>query len=243
MTTRITALVGFVILIATFPGLSAFFRAYAQGPGGNGGTPTIESAGNTLKEVFELSDEIPQVVLDRADCIIVFPSVSKAAFIVGSSDARGVMTCRTGENFNGPWGAPSMMALEAGSLGSQAGGEALDLILLVMNERGAKELLREKAKIGSDASAAAGPVGRNVAAETDVTQRTGILTYSRARGVFAGVSLVGSTLRPDGDANEQVYRKNIPAEEIVLKRAVPPPPSAKLLLSLLESRSPKKMHW
>jgi lipid-binding SYLF domain-containing protein len=165
--------------------------------------------------------------------------VLKAAFIVGASYGRGVMTCRRGDNFDGRWGAPSMMALEGASFGFQAGGQATDFVLLVMNEDGAKGILASKVKIGGDASAAAGPVGRNASAETDVTLRAQILTYSRARGLFAGVSLAGSTVRPDNDANERIYGKKISARDIVLHGAVPPPPSAALLLSTLRKHSPK----
>jgi SH3 domain-containing YSC84-like protein 1 len=199
----------------------------------------IKNAGQVVKEIMNIPDNIPQSLIDKADCVIVFPSVLKAAFIVGASYGRGVMTCRRGDGFNGPWGAPSMMALEGASFGFQAGGQATDFVLLVMNEDGAKGILASKVKIGGDASAAAGPVGRNASAETDVTLRAEILTYSRARGLFAGVSLAGSTVRPDNDANERVYGKKIPARDIVLHHAVPPPPSAALLLSTLRKHSPK----
>ena len=199
----------------------------------------IKNAGQVVKEIMNIPDDIPQSIIDKADCVIVFPSVLKAAFIVGASYGRGVMTCRRGDEFNGPWGAPSMMALEGASFGFQAGGQATDFVLLVMNEDGAKGILASKVKIGGDASAAIGPVGRNASAETDVTLRAQILTYSRARGLFAGVSLAGSTVRPDNDANERVYGKKIPARDIVLHHAVPPPPSAALLLSTLRKHSPK----
>jgi lipid-binding SYLF domain-containing protein len=149
------------------------------------------------------------------------------------------MTCRRGDEFNGPWSAPSMMALEGASFGFQAGGQATDFVLLVMNDQGANGILSSKVKIGGDASAAIGPVGRNAAADTDVTLRAQILTYSRARGLFAGVSLAGSTVRPDNDANERIYGKKLSARDIVLHNAVPPPASAKLLLSTLRKHSPK----
>jgi len=199
----------------------------------------IKNAGQVVKEIMNIPDNIPQSLIDKADCVIVFPSVLKAAFIVGASYGRGVMTCRRGDNFDGRWGAPSMMALEGASFGFQAGAQATDFVLLVMNEDGAKGILASKVKIGGDASAAAGPVGRNASAETDVTLRAQILTYSRARGLFAGVSLAGSTVRPDNDANERVYGKKISARDIVLHGAVPPPPSAALLLSTLRKHSPK----
>jgi SH3 domain-containing YSC84-like protein 1 len=199
----------------------------------------IQNAGEVVRDIMNIPDDIPQSLIDKADCVIVFPSVLKAAFIVGASYGRGVMTCRKGEHFNGPWGAPSMMALEGASFGFQAGGQATDFVLLVMNDQGANGILSSKVKIGGDASAAAGPVGRNAAADTDVTLRAEILTYSRARGLFAGVSLAGSTVRPDNDANERIYGKKISAKDIVLRGAVPPPPSAKLLLSTLGKHSPK----
>jgi lipid-binding SYLF domain-containing protein len=201
----------------------------------------IENAGQVTKEIMDIPDDIPQDLIDKADCVIVFPSVLKAAFIVGASYGRGVMTCRSGPDFRGPWGAPTMMALEGGSFGLQIGGQATDFVLLVMNDRGASSILNSKVKIGADASAAAGPVGRNAAADTDVTMRAEMLTYSRARGAFIGISLAGSTLRPDNDANERIYGRKIDAKDIVLKGAVPPPPSAKLLLSTLTKHSPKNL--
>jgi lipid-binding SYLF domain-containing protein len=199
----------------------------------------IQNAGQVLKEIMDIPDDIPQSLIDKADCVIVYPSVLKAAFIVGASYGRGVMTCRKGANFRGRWGAPTMMALEGASVGFQIGGQATDFVILVMNERGASSILSSKVKLGGDASVAAGPVGRNATAETDVTMRAEMLTYSRARGLFAGISLAGSTVRPDNDANERIYGKKIPAKDIVLRAAVPPPPSAKLMLETLEKHSPK----
>src|SRR5271154_1008089 len=159
----------------------------------------LKNAGAVLSEILNVPDDIPQDLLDKADCVVVFPSVLKAAFVVGASYGRGAMTCRRGQNFNGPWGAPSMMALEGGSVGFQIGGQATDFVLLVMNDRGANGILSSKVKLGGDASVAAGPVGRDASAETDVSLRAEILSYSRARGIFAGVSLEGSTIRPDND--------------------------------------------
>ena len=199
----------------------------------------LENSGRVMKEIMDIPDNIPQSVIDKADCVVVLPSVLKAAFVVGASYGRGVMTCRTGANMRGPWGAPTMMALEGGSFGLQLGGQATDFVLLLMSERSASSILSSKVKIGGDASAAAGPVGRNASAETDVTFRAEILTYSRARGLFAGISLAGSTLRPDNSANESLYGKKIDAKDIVLKGAIPPPPSAQLLLQTLNAHSPK----
>ena len=199
----------------------------------------LENSGRVMKEIMDIPDNIPQSVIDKADCVVVLPSVLKAAFVIGASYGRGVMTCRTGDNMRGPWGAPTMMALEGGSFGLQAGGQATDFVLLLMSERSASSILTSKVKIGGDASAAAGPVGRNASAETDVTFRAEILTYSRARGLFAGISLAGSTLRPDNGGNQALYGKKISSKDIVLKGAVPPPPSAQLLLQTLNAHSPK----
>ena len=199
----------------------------------------LENSGRVVKEIMDIPDNIPQSVIDKADCVVVLPSVLKAAFVIGASYGRGVMTCRTGDNMRGPWGAPTMMALEGGSFGIQAGGQATDFVLLLMSERSASSILTSKVKIGGDASAAAGPVGRNASAETDVTFRAEILTYSRARGLFAGISLAGSTLRPDNGGNQALYGKKISSKDIVLKGAVPPPPSAQLLLQTLNAHSPK----
>jgi SH3 domain-containing YSC84-like protein 1 len=199
----------------------------------------IRNAGMVLTEIVNVPDDIPQKLLDRADCVVVFPSVLKAAFVVGGSYGRGVMTCRQGQDFSGPWGAPSMMALEGGSFGFQIGGEATDFVLLIMNDRGARGILSSKVKLGADASAAAGPKGRDLSAETDATLRADILSYSRARGAFAGVSLEGSTIRPDNGANEKVYGRKISASDIVLGGAVPAPPEAQQLLATLNARTPQ----
>jgi lipid-binding SYLF domain-containing protein len=194
-----------------------------------------------MKEIIDIPDDIPQNLLDKADCVIVIPSVLKAAFIVGGSYGRGAMTCRSGEDFQGPWGAPTMMALEGGSFGFQLGGQATDFVLLVMNSRGASSILNSKVKLGADASAAAGPKGRDAEADTDVTLRAEVLTYSRARGLFAGISLEGSTLRPDNDGNKKIYGKELEAKDIALHNAVPVPPSAKLLIDTLTTHSPKNL--
>ncbi len=202
-------------------------------------TDRLENCGLVLKEILDIPDDIPQDLLDKAVCVIVYPSVLKAAFVLGGSYGRGAMTCRTGEHFTGPWSAPTMMALEGGSVGFQIGGQATDFVLLVMNDRGAHSILQSKVKLGADASAAAGPVGRNASAETDVTMRAEILTYSRARGLFAGISLAGSSVRPDNDANARIYGKKVEAESIIFKGAVAVPPAAQKLISLLNQKSPK----
>jgi lipid-binding SYLF domain-containing protein len=197
----------------------------------------VENAGKVISEILNVPENVPQDLLDKAYCVIVLPSVLKAAFVIGGSYGRGVMTCRRGANFEGLWGPPTMMALEGGSFGLQIGGEATDFVLLLMNDRAAKGVLTSKVKLGADASAAAGPKGRDTAAATDATMRAEILSYSRARGAFAGISLEGSTLRPDNDANKRLYGKEIKAEDIVLKDEVKAPPSASLLLKTLNTKS------
>jgi len=182
---------------------------------------------------------IPRDLLNKAECVVVFPSVKKAAFVFGASYGRGVMTCRSGENFRGPWTAPAMLAMEGGSFGFQIGGQATDFVLLIMNEQGAKSVMSSKVKIGGDASAAAGPVGRTTSAETDIVMKAEILSWSRARGVFAGVSLTGSTLRSDDNANENLYRKQLSAKQIILQREVETPAAGKQLIALLDKVSPK----
>src|SRR5580700_334764 len=164
----------------------------------------LDNSGMVMEEIMNTPENIPQELLEKAECVIVFPSVLKAAFGIGGSYGRGAMVCRTGEHFNGPWGAPAMYALEGGSIGFQIGGDATDLVLLVMNERGASSILSSKVKLGADASAAAGPKGRDASADTDAYMRAEILSYSRARGLFAGVSLEGASLRPDDDASAEV---------------------------------------
>jgi SH3 domain-containing YSC84-like protein 1 len=199
----------------------------------------IKNAGKVMIEILNIPDDIPADILDKAECVIVLPSVMKAAFIVGGSYGRGVMTCRSGKEFSGPWSAPSMMALEGGSFGLQLGGQATDFVLLVMNRRGADSILTSQVKLGGDVAAAAGPKGRNAAASTDVTMRAEILSYSRSRGLFAGISLEGSTLRPDNDGNERLYGKGITAKEIVIHSKVRPPSSAKSLIATLDKKSPR----
>lgn len=203
-------------------------------------TDRVENSGKVMSEILNVPEDIPQDLLDKAYCVVVLPSVLKAAFVFGGSYGRGVMTCRSGANFNGPWGPPTMMALEGASFGLQLGGEATDFVLLMMSDRSAKGVLTSKVKLGADASAAAGPKGRTASAATDVTMRAEILSYSRARGAFAGVSLEGSTLRPDNDANKKLYGKEISADAIVLKDAAKAPPSAKLLLHTLDTKTPKR---
>jgi lipid-binding SYLF domain-containing protein len=199
----------------------------------------LKNCGDVMKEIMDIPDDIPQDLIDKAECVIVYPSVLKGAFVVGGSYGRGAMTCRTGEHFTGPWSAPTMMALEGGSVGLQIGGQATDFVLLVMNPRGAHSMIKSKVKLGGDASVAAGPKGRSASAESDVTLRAEVLSYSRSRGLFAGISLEGSTVRPDNDANERVYGKKLTAEDIIFKGAVAVPPPAQKLVGTLNLKSPK----
>jgi len=223
------------LILVVLPILSS--SASAAGPEKD--EDRLRNSGTVLKEILDVPDDIPQDLLDKAACVVVFPSVLKAAFIVGGSYGRGAMSCRRGEDFRGSWGAPTMLALEGGSFGFQIGGEATDFVLLVMNERGASGILSSKVKLGADASVAAGPVGRTASAETDATLRADILSYSRARGAFAGVALEGSTIRPDNGANKQIYGQEVPAREIVLSGHVAVPVSAQRLISTLDSRTPR----
>ena len=192
-----------------------------------------------LKEILGMPEGIPKDLLNKAVCVVVYPSVKKAAFIVGGSYGRGVITCRSGKEFGGPWSAPAMFALEGGSFGFQIGAQATDFVLLIMNESGANSVMSSKVKLGADASAVAGPVGRNASAETDVVLKAEILSYSRAKGLFAGISLAGSTLRADDGANKAIYGRELKAKEIVREGKVATPPAARRLLAILTKASPR----
>lgn len=198
----------------------------------------VQDAGVVLKEVLNIPDNIPQDLLDKAECVIILPSVKKGAFGVGGSYGRGVMICRSGQHYTGKWGAPALYALEGVSIGFQMGGEATDFVLLVMNPKGAESLLYSKVKLGADASAAAGPKGRTAEGATDIVMNAEILSYSRSKGLFAGISLEGSTLRSDGSANEKLYGKKLTAKEIIREGKVGVPACANDLVSLLDTKSP-----
>ncbi len=200
----------------------------------------LENAGTVIQEILDVPDNIPQDLLNKARCVVVLPSVLKAAFVVGGSYGRGAMVCRTGKDFTGPWGAPAMYALEGGSFGLQIGAEATDFVILVMNNRGAESLLHSKVKLGGDASIAAGPKGRTTSADTDAFMRAEMLSYSRARGVFAGVSLEGSTLRPDNDANHRLYGPDATAALIITEPKYESPESGKTLVHRLQKASPER---
>ena len=199
----------------------------------------VENAGHVLKEILNIPDDIPQDLLDKAECVIVLPSVIKGAIGIGGSYGRGVMICRSGVSYTGPWGPPALYALEGASIGFQLGGQATDFVLLVMNPAGARSLLGSKVKLGADASAAAGPKGRTAEGATDVVMTAEILSYSRNKGLFAGVSLEGSTLRSDGSANEKLYGQKLSARDIIRGGKVKNPPCAAELVSLLNTKSPK----
>jgi SH3 domain-containing YSC84-like protein 1 len=198
----------------------------------------LQECGVVMQEVLNIPDNIPHELLEKAECVIVIPSVRKLAFGVGASYGRGAMVCRKGEKFNGAWGAPAMYALEGGSVGFQIGGQATDLILLVMNDRGMESILSSKVKLGADASVAAGPKGRDASADTDAKMRAEILSYSRSRGVFAGISLEGSTLRPDDEASEQVYGHAVKAKEIVRSQTMSVPATGRHLVNTLQKNAP-----
>src|SRR5467141_2814746 len=199
----------------------------------------LENAGKVMQEILHVPDDIPQDLIDKARCVVVMPSVLKAAFVVGGSYGRGTLVCRTGRDCTGPWGAPAMYALEGGSVGLQIGGEATDFVFLVMNDRGAGSLLRTKVKLGADASAAAGPKGRSASADTDAYMRAEILSYSRARGAFAGISLEGSTLRPDQDANRKLYGNSTSTVKIITESDVTAPAAAHDLIAAPQTQSPQ----
>jgi len=205
---------------------------------GDKASERLENAATVLDEILNIPDNIPQDLLDKAECVVVIPSVKKLAIGFGGSYGRGAMVCRSGEKFGGPWGAPTMMALEGGSFGLQLGGQATDFVLLVMNPKGADSLLSSKVKLGADMAAAAGPKGRSATAATDAYLKAEILSYSRAKGLFAGVSLEGSTLRPDNGANEDLYGRKIEARDIVRSSAVHAPQSATSLVGRLQKASP-----
>ena len=199
----------------------------------------LENCGVVMQEILDVPDNIPQDLLEKAECVIVIPSMTKVAVGVGGSYGRGAMVCRTGKTFGGPWGAPAMYALDGGSFGVQLGGESTDVVLLVMNNRGVDALLNSKVKLGGNASAAAGPKGRNLEASTDASLRAEILSYSRSRGLFAGVSLEGTSVRPDDDATAQVYGRKMTARAIVTGTQIGVPTSGRHFVDVLEKNAPR----
>jgi SH3 domain-containing YSC84-like protein 1 len=222
----------YLTLALCFVGASAALTAENKEQG------RLENCGVVMQEILDIPDNIPQDLLEKAECVIVIPSMTKVAVAIGGSYGRGAMVCRTGREFDGPWGAPAMYSLDGGSFGLQLGGESTDVVLLVMNKRGVDALLSSKVKLGGNASAAAGPKGRSVEASTDASMRAEILSYSRARGLFAGVSLEGTSLRPDDDASEQVYGRKIKARSIVTGKGISVPASGRHLVAVLEKSAP-----
>jgi lipid-binding SYLF domain-containing protein len=218
--------------------LGTFTITRAADENGKDERDRLQNSGKVMQEILDIPDDIPQDLLDKARCVVVLPSVLKAAFVVGGSYGRGVMVCRTGKNFSGPWGAPAMYALEGGSFGFQIGGEATDFVILVMNGRGIDSLLHSKVKLGADASVAAGPKGRTASADTDAYLRAEMLSYSRARGVFAGVSLEGTTLRPDEDANKRLYGKDATAATVIMESKFQSPSEGRPLVAKLQKSTP-----
>ena len=201
----------------------------------------LQNCGEVLKEILDIPDNLPTDLLNDAECVIVIPSVKKFAIGIGGSYGRGAIVCRSGQHFTGAWGPPAMFALEGANIGLQLGGQATDFVLLVMNPKGAESILKSKVKLGGDASAAAGPKGRTAAAQTDIVMKAEILTYSRSRGLFAGVSLEGSTLRQDNGANENLYGRKLTAQEIVRAHKVGTPAAGQKLVALLNKQSPKNL--
>jgi lipid-binding SYLF domain-containing protein len=198
----------------------------------------LENCGVVMQEILAIPDNIPQELLEKAECVVVIPSMTKVALGIGGSYGKGAMVCRTGKGFTGPWGAPAMYSLGGGSFGLQLGGESTDLVFLIMNPRGVDALLSSKVKVGGNASAAAGPKGRNIEASTDASMRAEILSYSRARGLFAGVSLEGTSLRPDDDATAQVYGRRMTARSIVTGTRIAVPASGQHFVDVLEKGAP-----
>jgi SH3 domain-containing YSC84-like protein 1 len=199
----------------------------------------LKECGEVMKEILAIPEGVPEDLLDKAECVAVFPSVKKFAIGIGGSYGRGALVCRSGQDYSGPWGAPAMYAIEGGNIGLQLGAEATDFVLLVMNEPGAHSILTSKVKLGADAAAAAGPKGRNASAATDAVLKAEILSYSRSRGLFAGVSLEGSTLRSDGGANRDIYGSELKAEQIIVEGTVKAPEASQQLIALLNEKSPQ----
>jgi len=225
-----------LVLCLALTAVTVSARNNAQGQ--NKEQDRLAACAVVMNEVLDVPDNVPQEVLDKAECVIVIPSMTNVALGIGGSYGRGAMVCRAGKTFNGTWGAPAMYAIEGGSFGLQLGAQSTDVILMVMNPRGVEALLNTKVTLGGDASAAAGPKGRRIEASTDATMRAEILSYSRSRGLFAGISLRGTSLRPDDDATEQVYGRKISAREIVTGTSVSVPGSGRALVDVLQKRAP-----
>ena len=228
-------------LLLSVPALSMFLATSLVSADTKEEEERLDNCRGVLEEVLKIPDGIPQDLLDKAECVLAIPSVKKFAFGFGGSYGKGAMVCRSGKDFTGPWGPPAMYRLEGASIGFQLGGSATDFVLLVMNEKGAGSLLSSKVKLGVDAIAAAGPKGRASEAATDAYMGAEILSYSRSKGLFAGVSLKGSTLRQDNGANEDLYGRKISAREIVLEQKASVPSAGRSLVDLLQEKSPENL--
>ncbi len=197
----------------------------------------LENATFVINEIMQTPEKgIPQDLLDKAVCVGIIPSEKKFAFWIGGTFGRGALVCRHGGD--GPWGGPSMFTVGGASYGLQLGGEATDIVFIVMNSGGVRKLLQSGVKLGVDASAAAGPVGRTAEGATDVQLHAEILSYSRSRGLFAGVSLEGAVLKQDDDGNKRLYRRSVTPEDILINGDVAAPPAAKALDDILTKYSP-----
>jgi lipid-binding SYLF domain-containing protein len=200
-------------------------------------TKRIRESATVLSEIMSAPDKgIPDDLLDKAKCVGIVPGLKRAGFIVGAKYGKGIVTCRLPGN---RWSAPSTVRIEGGSIGLQIGAGETDVVLIVQNDRGMEKLMKDKFTIGADASAMAGPVGRTATAQTDAMMNAEILGYSRSRGIFAGVSLEGATLRPDNDDNRKMYGREVTQEEI-LHGKLPPPPAAQPLYDLLDRHATKR---
>ena len=197
-------------------------------------TDRLRSSRDVLKSALNQKVGVTKDLVDKAKCVIIIPSVKRAGVGFGFDYGRGTMSCRLGENFNGPWSAPAMYVLEGGNFGLQIGVQVTDLVLLVMNERGVNSLLGSKSKLGVDASVAAGSLGRSAMAATDLGMRADILAFSRTGGVYLGAVLNGSTLRPDNTGNQALYGRELTAKQIVRSGEVPVPPAGRPLIQMLD---------
>jgi lipid-binding SYLF domain-containing protein len=200
----------------------------------------LRSCGEVVRQMTSVAEGIPLDLLNKAECVIVIPGVKKAALGFGGRLGWGAASCRTGRDHDGPWSAPLMMSLKGGSFGLQIGGQSSDFVLLVMDPRGIDHLLGSKFTLGADASIAAGPIGRNAEAATDITLHTEILSYSRSRGVFAGLSLEGASLAQDQKGNRNVYGHRVAARELLLESRTRILPAARGLVDALEDLSPRR---
>ena len=198
----------------------------------------LEAAAKVFQEIMDIPDSaIPNELLSRCECIAIIPSMKKGGFIVGGRYGKGAVSCRKGDG-KGPWGPPAMIIVEGGSFGLQIGGAAVDVVMLFMDKEGVSSLLKGKFTVGADASAAAGPVGRDATAGTDVLMKAKILSYSRSRGAFAGFELKGAVVKQDKDGNRTLYGKGIDPKDLVIEAREAIPPDAQPLIQILTKYAP-----